>query len=36
MYVTESSMEAGSLTAPRMGRIQADAVDGFGGWSVEE
>ena len=32
---TESSMEAVSLTAPRSGSIHVDAVDGFGGGSVE-
>ena len=32
---TESSMEATSPIAPRPGRVRVDAVDGFGGWSVE-
>ena len=27
---TENSMEAAALTAPRLGRIPVDAVDGFG------
>ena len=27
-------MEAASPTAPRLGRMRVDAVDGFGGWSV--
>lgn len=27
---TESSMEIASLTVPRLGRIEVDAVDGFG------
>ena len=32
---TESSTEAGSVTAPRTRRMQVDAVDGFGGRSEE-
>ena len=32
---TESSMEAASLTCPRSWKMQVDAVDGFGSWSVQ-